>query len=169
MVIFLSLACCTARATPFSSSLPRRAMEPVSGPAWAMVTVTPAGAAGASAFFGSSSGRRRRRRGGDRDGEGELGGTVHLGNLLKGYLGECGVAGRGGRGAGRVKGEIMGTGRGGVNLSEGTEARESKRKKPARGAGFLPLAGAYVLTWRRPGSTSPAWRYRHPRRRSGAS
>jgi hypothetical protein len=57
MVIFLALASATASATPFSSSLPRCAIEPVSGPACAMVTTGPAGGggvAGAAAFFGSS-------------------------------------------------------------------------------------------------------------------
>src|SRR5687767_2121115 len=57
MVIFFALASATARATPFSSSFPRWAIEPVRGPAWAMVMVGPAGAAGlavAAAFLGSS-------------------------------------------------------------------------------------------------------------------
>ena len=44
MTIFLSWAWETASATPFSSSLPRCAMEPVSGPACAMMTVVPTGA-----------------------------------------------------------------------------------------------------------------------------
>src|SRR5688500_8270693 len=55
MVIFFAFASATARATPFSSSLPRWAIEPVSGPAWAMVMVGPAGAAGAAAAFLGSS------------------------------------------------------------------------------------------------------------------
>ena len=56
MVSFLSFAWEMASATPFSSSLPRCAIDPVRGPAWAMVTVRPAGAAGVAgaATFASS-------------------------------------------------------------------------------------------------------------------
>ena len=55
MTSFSALALSMARATPFSSSLPRWAMEPVSGPAWAMVTVMPAGAAVARSAAGLAS------------------------------------------------------------------------------------------------------------------
>ena len=55
---FLAVASSTARRTPFSSSLPRWAMPPVSGPAWPILTTTTsstgAAAFGASAFLGSS-------------------------------------------------------------------------------------------------------------------
>src|SRR5438477_5011276 len=56
MVIFCAFSWSTARRTPFSSSLPRCAMEPVSGPACATFTVVPAGAAGAAAFAGADFG-----------------------------------------------------------------------------------------------------------------
>ena len=54
-------------------------MEPVSGPAWAMVTVMPAGAAAFGAglrLFLLAAGGDAQREG---DGEGELGGMVHRG------------------------------------------------------------------------------------------
>ncbi len=56
MVMPFALASSTARRTPDSLSLPRCAMPPVSGAAWPILTVTPAGVvappvAGASSFL----------------------------------------------------------------------------------------------------------------------
>src|SRR5687768_16880048 len=108
MVIFFAFASATARATPFSSSLPRWAIEPVSGPAWAMVTVAPAGAAGfagPAAFLGSSFWPQAARP--------SARATARLrcrGRFMRLLLETVGWGGAGPRGADPGKAAIMGSG-----------------------------------------------------------
>ena len=55
ILIFLALVWSTAKATPFSSSLPKCGVFFVNGPAWAIFTTT-VGSAGAAGFAGSTLG-----------------------------------------------------------------------------------------------------------------
>ena len=79
ILIFLALASSIARRTPFSSSLPRWAMPPVSGPAWPILTVRPAGARGRGVFglLGFFLLAARGKAQGQGDGEAQLDGAFH--------------------------------------------------------------------------------------------
>ena len=71
--IFAAFACSIARRAPFSLSLPRCAMPPVSGPTWPIMIVMPGGGAAAR-------------------------GLRRLGGFLGFFLAACGEAERGGDG-----------------------------------------------------------------------